>query len=113
VSVAPIAEEPVIWVMPDGERRPGRIAIGAPSKMGDGEVRCEFLLDGLEPTDSVSGGSTFEALILAVRLLGNRLHVFASRGGSVEHAGFHYDSWFRDLFGSLVTEQPWPPEFTR
>lgn len=110
-----IAEQQVIWVMPDGSRQPGRIVIMAPWVVpdGDGEVRCEFLLDGLEPTESISGGSTLEALILAVRLVGNRLHVFTTRGGSVIRAGFNYASWFHELFGTLVTDPPPASEFDR
>jgi hypothetical protein len=107
-----IAEQRVIWVFPDGERRPGRIAVGEPWVVpgGNGEARCACLLEGLEDTgDPLAGDGTFEALIIAVRFLGWRLHVFASHGGYVTRQDDFYPTRFKDLFGPLLADPPPPP----
>lgn len=107
-----IAEQQVVWVFPDGERRPGRIAFGQPLVVpgGDGEARCAYALDGLEEIgDPLSGDGTLEALILAVRFVGWRLHVFSARGGHVTREGDFYPARFKDLFGPLLADPPTPP----
>lgn len=111
-----IAEQQVTWVLPDGERRPGRIAIGLPWLVpdGDGEVKCAVSLDGLEDAiDPLSGDGTLEALIIAVRFVGWRLHVFMSQGGHVTRpirggVTESYPERFQDLFGSLLADPPMP-----
>lgn len=102
---AMIADQEVIWVFPNGERRTGRIAIGTPWIVpgGDGEARCGFSLEGLEDAgDPLSGDGTLEALILVVRHVGWRLHVFTSGGGYVTRQDDFYPTRFRDLFGTLL-----------
>jgi hypothetical protein len=77
---------------------------------GNGEARCAYLLEGLEDSgDPLSGDGTLEALILAVRFVGWRLHVFVSQGGYVTRQDDFYPARFKDLFGPLLTDQPLPP----
>ena len=111
-----IAEQQVVWVFPDGARREGRIAIGVPWVVpdGDGEARCACVLAGLEDArEPISGDGVLEALVLAVRFVGWRLHVLLSQGGRVIRPGWDeedYDRRFKDLFGPLLCEPPGPLE---
>jgi len=77
-----IAEEPVVFVHPDGTRSPGRIALGAPVRH-ELDCACQAALDGLERSVAIYGSTTLQALLLASRFLGMRLHDFLSRGGRV------------------------------
>ena len=86
----PIAEDPVIWVFPSGERRPGRIAICAPEPNpspdveGDTTWVCWWFMEGLwhQPRPSLGEGS-LQPLMLALKMIGYELHAFLSRGGQV------------------------------
>lgn len=78
-----IAEEKVVFVHPDGRRTVGRIAVGVPEQVGPDEASCPIALDGLERTRPIHGGSKLQALLLAIRFLGMRLHDFLSKGGRV------------------------------
>ena len=82
-AVVWIAEKAVIWAFPDGEQRPGRIAVGMPTMIGEHTGRCTIALDGFEPERPIVGEGTLQALLLALRLGGYRLHDFTSRGGRV------------------------------
>jgi len=83
-----IAEEPVVFVHPDGERVAGRIAIGMPVWIDANGASCAISLDGFETfRGPIHGGSPLQALLLAARLLGMRLHDFRSRGGRVLYPG--------------------------
>jgi hypothetical protein len=111
-----IADQEVAWIFPGGERRPGRIAIGSPWLVpdGNGEAKCAVSLDGLEDScDPLSGDGTLEALIIAVRFVGWRMHVFMSQGGHVTRqihgASESYPERFKDLFGSLLADPPRSP----
>jgi hypothetical protein len=83
-----IAEEPVVWVFPSGEKSEGRIALAAPVPApspdieGDTTWKCEALLEGLwhRPLE-VRGDGSMQPLLLMLRLLGYELHAFISRGG--------------------------------
>jgi hypothetical protein len=77
-----IAEEQVVFVFPNGTRRDGRIAIGLPVR-DHHDARCPVALDGLQQCGPIFGASTAQALLLAIRFLGVRLHDFLSRGGRV------------------------------
>ena len=73
-----IAEQPVIWVFPDGERRDGRIALAAPEPdprpgvEGDTTWKCEAALDGLWHRPLVVfGDDSLQPLLLMLRLLGS------------------------------------------
>jgi hypothetical protein len=96
----PIAEASVIWVMPSGERRPGRIAICAPEPDPCPEVddrttwACWWYLEGMwhRPCRTLGDGS-LQPLMLALEMIGYELHAFMSRGGKAltpgeEEAGF-------------------------
>ena len=75
-----IARYPLIWVLPSGERRPGAIAIGTPEMAPGGESRCTYTLEGLEAGCPLLGADHFQALILAVRHVGTRLHDHFTHG---------------------------------
>ncbi|MFO0736429.1 MAG: hypothetical protein U0270_11130 [Labilithrix sp.] len=77
-----IAEQPVIFVQPNGSRREGRIAFGTPYRAPEGECRCPVALDGLDSRGpDIAGDSTLQALLLAVRFAAARLSSFREQGG--------------------------------
>lgn len=77
-----IAEERVVFVLPSGERREGRIAIGMP-ELRETDAQCHIALDGLEKTYRIYGVTPLHALMLAIQFAGYRLHDFVDRGGKV------------------------------
>jgi hypothetical protein len=102
-----IAEEPVVFVYPDGSRKTGRIAIGLPERVDAGHAQCCTALDGLSPPPgSTFGASPLQALVLALQLTGFELHRFVSLGGRVldptDDSAFHLES----LFGPLLRSAP-------
>lgn len=85
-----IAEHEVIWLLPSGERRPGRIAIGIPEAIAATEEEgehawCAYALDGLpSPAGGRAGGAdTLQALWHALQMIGFRLYWLFSDGGRV------------------------------
>jgi hypothetical protein len=74
-----IAEHHVVFILPDGTRRPGRIAIAAPLQRAE-DCACEVILEGLDRPTTLFGESTLQALLLAARFLGTRLQTHRSRG---------------------------------
>lgn len=82
MSLTWIAEEQVVFVHPNGDRRPGRIAVGQPYQ-GPENASCPIALDGLELCRPIHGDNTLQALLLGIRFLGMRLHDFRSKGGRV------------------------------
>jgi hypothetical protein len=101
-----IAEELVIFMDPGGASRRGRIAIGLPELVNGYEGRCAVSLEGLEPggsPDRVSTGEgTLQALVLALRLAGMRLHDFQVRGGRVLDPQDGSDLPLTTIFGPLL-----------
>lgn len=86
----PIAEYHVIWVLPSGERRPGRIAICAPEPDPSPDVEndttwaCWLSMDGLQGRSlRIRGSGSLQPLMLALQFVGYDLHAFISRGGRV------------------------------
>src|ERR1041384_5322290 len=87
---APIAEQRVIWVMPSGERRPGRIAICAPEPAPPPDDEdsttwaCWWYMEGLwhRPVRLFGEGS-LQPMMLALEMIGYELHAFISRGGKI------------------------------
>jgi len=75
------AELQVVWIV-DGKRVPGRVAIGVPEIVpdGDGEAICPVALDGLQPVTRVNGDGVFHALLLGVRFLDLRLRHYVADG---------------------------------
>jgi hypothetical protein len=75
------AELPIVWIV-DGRRVPGRVAIGVPELVpdGDGEAICAVALDGLQPVTSVHGQGEFHALMVGVRFLDMRLRDYVAKG---------------------------------
>jgi hypothetical protein len=75
------AELPIVWIIND-RRVPGRVAIGVPELVsnGDGEAICPVALDGLQPVTPVHGEGEFHALMVAVRFLDLRLRDYVAQG---------------------------------
>jgi hypothetical protein len=75
------AELPIVWIIND-RRVPGRVAIGVPELVpnGDGEAICGVALDGLQPVTPVHGEGEFHALMVAVRFLDMRLRDYVAQG---------------------------------
>lgn len=75
------AELPVVWIV-DGRRVPGRVAIGVPDLVpdGDGEAICPVALDGLQPVTPVHGDGEFHALMQGVRFLERRIRDYVADG---------------------------------
>ena len=81
-----IAERAVVFVHADGRRCGGRIAVGLPYMVSDEQARCPLVLEGLETfPPQIAGSSTLQAMLLAIRLAGRRLHDFRARGGRIEY----------------------------
>jgi len=98
-----VAEEQVVFVHPDGSRRAGRIAVGAPAYVSPHEAQCAVALDGFqERIPRISGGSSLQALLLATRFLGWRLHDFVSKGGRVLDPSDDSDLELKSMFGALL-----------
>jgi hypothetical protein len=101
-----IAEEQVIWLHADNNRVPGRIAVGLPVQITEDEAHCMVALDGLDHLSfPMLGSSPLQALLLAVRHLGMRVHDFLSKGGRVLNLD---DTNFgiEHLFGPLLRHPP-------
>ncbi len=100
-----IAEQRVTWEFPSGERREGRIAIGAPVEEYN-EAVCAYALDGLEHVAGpIRGTDTMQALCLALRFVGVKLHAFLTAGGRVlDDAG--EDAGIEATFGPLLAGIP-------
>lgn len=75
------AELPIVWIV-DGRRVPGRVAIGVPELVpdGDGESICAVVLDGLQPMTPVHGDGEFHALMQGVRFLDLRIRDYVAKG---------------------------------
>jgi len=99
-----IAEELVAFLHPNGRRALGRIAVAAPFVVDGLEARCRVALDGLETLSPVSGASPLQALMLAVQLLGKRLHAFRARGGRIVERVGDEDVAIEATFGPLLVE---------
>jgi hypothetical protein len=97
-----IAEAQVLFVHADGRRSAGRIAVGHPEQVGSDEARCPIALDGLEQVRQIHGASTLQALLLATRFLGMRLHDFLSKGGRVVEPDEDTDVALEAIFGVLL-----------
>lgn len=100
-----IAEERVIFVHPDGRRSPGRIAVGLPVQVDPAESTCPIALDGFHTIPRpIHGGSNLQALMLAVRFLGMRIHDFLSKGGRVLDPDDDTDMQLQAFFGRLLAD---------
>jgi hypothetical protein len=75
------AELQIVWIV-NGRRVPGRVAIGVPELVpdGDGEAICGVALDGLQRVTSIHGQGVFHALMQAVRFLDVQLRDFVAKG---------------------------------
>lgn len=85
-----IAELPVTWVMPDGKRIKGAIAIGTPEMVPDqehDEAICPVTLGGLDGVGWVTrchGAGTFQALLNALGFAAKRIRDSVADGVRVE-----------------------------
>jgi hypothetical protein len=75
-------EFPLTWILLDGRRVPGRVAIAAPELVpdGDGEATCAVSLDGLQPVTRVHGDGEFHTLMQGVRFLDRRIRDYVADG---------------------------------
>lgn len=79
-----IAEQPVVFLHPNGARKDGHIAFGAPYRGETGDWRCPVSLKGFEGRGpDIVGDTSLQALLLATRFAGYRLYDFCERGGRV------------------------------
>lgn len=104
-SVAPltwVACEEVLYCHADGPRIAGRIAIGLPYVADDVEARCRVVLDGIRIDSTISGASTLQALLLAIRFAGSMLQHFLDGGGKVLGAEGE-DIALDAIFGGLLS----------
>lgn len=105
-----IAEERVVFVHPNGERRAGRIAIGRPVQRSPDEAECTVFLEGLDPRGyPISGATTLQALLLGAQFLGYGLHAHLSRGGVVVDPESGERIPLEALFGPLLRRPVVPP----
>lgn len=80
-----IAEQEVALLGLDKKRLLCKILIGTPISISEGEARCPVSIVGLDSqVFEISGSSTLQALLLAIRFLEMRLRDLASRGWSVQ-----------------------------
>jgi ClpX C4-type zinc finger len=100
------ASEAVRFVHPNGESRPGRIAVGLPTRASATEFRCRGALDGLERVNPTSAASELQALMLTLEFLARRLWDFRNRGGRVLREGTGEEASLELVFGSLFAEAP-------
>lgn len=98
-----IASTELVWVDPDGTRRPGRIAIARPHRRETGEWGCQVEVGVFENrTRTIFGASSWQALQLALQLIGYDVHRFVEGGGSM--------LWPFDPDDDEDGDQPYPPE---
>lgn len=105
-----IADEHVVFVLSDGQRVSGRISVAAPEQVSTNEAKCSVVLDGLEREWDIRGASTLQALLLAIRFLGMRLHDFLSKGGRVVDPDEDQDMPLEAYFGALLRAAPPPAD---
>jgi len=102
-----IAELAVTFLFPNGERASGRIAVGLPVQIAEGEAHCMLALDGIQiQSYPAIGDCKMQALLLAVQQIGMRLHDFLSRGGRVLCPDEDKDIRLDLFFGPLLREIP-------
>jgi len=83
--------------------------VSLPVQVDDIESYCLVALDGCTPRPTkIIGGSRLQALTLAVRFLGKRLHDFVGDGGRVLHPDedFALESYFGSLPRQVTDDQP-------
>ena len=102
-----VAERHVVFVFPGGVRKPGRIALAAPTR-GENRCACQIALDGLERSVAIFGQDTLQALLLAARFIGWRLHAFLEQGGRILGEDSDEDAALDVTFGDLLRAAPTP-----
>lgn len=99
------AEEEVLFVHADGRRTYGSIRIGMPRWIEyDVEARCQVTLVGLGPTHELSGASTLQALLLALRYCVAQLDLFLKGGGRILYPEGEEEWEAAAVFGRLLGE---------
>lgn len=93
-----------------GRRSRGFLRIGEPWVVSDAQARCEIEIDApgvLELRQAISGGDTFQALLLAIRFLATMLTHYQRKG--LEVLDLEGDRWpMEAYFGALALETPRP-----
>ena len=78
-----IAQRAVVWVKPDGKRIPVTLLIGKPYRASDVDWACPVAADGLyAKLADIHGIDSFQALVLAQRLLRQLMNGAVEDGGS-------------------------------
>lgn len=110
------ASETVVCVEPNGQRRLVEIEIGRPYLVSSDQARCPVRMRGLyDDLGVVAGGSTLQALSLALLLIGNLLTRFVQRGGRVlvhelesgDQDGdqdFPFEAYFAPVDGAILED---------
>ncbi len=102
-----IAEQPVIFVYPNGGRVAGRIAVGLPLRIDAVEARCSIWMEGVDRSPmAIVASDTLQALMLAVRFAGMRLHDFLSKGGRIVDPDEGLDVPLETIFGVMLRQPP-------
>jgi hypothetical protein len=107
-----IADQEVVWVFPNRKRVPGRVAVERPRERGTGEWVCRMDCRPLHHgVFGISGGSSWQALLLALQFVGYQVHYHVQRGGSIQwpkqrgqKRGMNYDP--KLLMGALFRDVP-------
>jgi hypothetical protein len=102
-------EEPAVFLHPDGQRVPGRIAIGYPVPPADPyRAECQALIDGIDGrVESFEADTPLTALQLAMASLAGKLRAFLAGGGRVLRPEGDADADLEALFGPMLrTDDP-------
>jgi len=79
-----IASADFLFVTPDGDRREVTLRVAKPYEVSSIEWACPSEIQGHEPRYSdAHGGSSLQALCLAIALVRSRVENFISKGGRV------------------------------
>jgi hypothetical protein len=79
-----LASRDLIGERPNGERFDIRVRIGQPYQVNDVSWACPVALDGVDPhLPDIHGIDSWQALLLAISLLRNRLEHFLETGGKL------------------------------
>jgi hypothetical protein len=81
-----IAQRAIVWVKPDGSRVPITLQIGKPYRASDVDWACPVAADGLyAKLSDIHGVDSFQALVLAQRLLLQLMNGAVEDGGTFLH----------------------------
>lgn len=95
----------LVCVLPNGERIEVVVAVGHPYRTSDEDWICPVEISGLdESVADVHGIDSFQALRLAVRLVGERLAAILGDGGRIVHPSTGESITLESYLGAGGTE---------